>query len=44
MMSGVFQKWMKDWDIMHRPSSAYFPHSNMAVTAELKPLSSLSKD
>ena len=28
MMSGVLQRWMKDWDITHRPSSAYFPHSN----------------
>ena len=28
MMSGVFQQWLKDWDIKHRPSSAYFPHSN----------------
>ena len=27
-MSGVFQKWMKDWEIKHRPSSAYFPRSN----------------
>jgi hypothetical protein len=28
MMSSVFQKWMKDWDITYRPSSAYFPQSN----------------
>ena len=28
MMSGVFQQWMKDWDITHRPSSACFHHSN----------------
>jgi hypothetical protein len=28
MISNIFQKWMKDWDITHRPSSAYFPHSN----------------
>ena len=27
-MSGVFQRWMINWDITHRPSSAYFPHSN----------------
>ena len=28
MMSGVFQKWLKEWDIQHQPSRAYFPHSN----------------
>ena len=28
MIFGVFKKWMKDWDITHRPSGAHFPHSN----------------
>ena len=36
MMSGVFQKWMKDWDITHRPSSAYFPHSNSRAETAVK--------
>ena len=36
MMSGVFQKWMKDWDIKHRPSSAYFPHSNSRAATTVK--------
>ena len=36
MMSGVFQKWMKDWDITHRPSSAYFPHSNSRADTAVK--------
>ena len=36
MMSGVFKKWMKDWDITHRPSSAYFPHSNSRAETAVK--------
>ena len=36
MMRGVFQKWMKDWDITHRPSSAYFPHSNSRAETAVK--------
>ena len=36
MMSGVFQKYMKDWDITHRPSSAYFPHSNNRAERAVK--------
>ena len=36
MMSGVFQKWMKDWDITHQPSSAYFPHSNSRAETAVK--------
>jgi hypothetical protein len=36
MMSGVFQKWMKDWEITHRPSSAYFPHSNNRAETAVK--------
>ena len=35
-MSGVFQQWMKDWDITHRPSSAYFPHSNSRAETAVK--------
>jgi hypothetical protein len=35
-MSGIFQKWMKDWDITHRPSSAYFPHSNSRAETAVK--------
>ena len=37
MMSGVFQKWMKEWEITHRPSSAYFPHSNSRAETAVKP-------
>ena len=36
MMSGVFQQWLKDWDITHRPSSAYFPHSNNRAETAVK--------
>ena len=36
MMSGFFQRWMKDWDIMHRPSSAYFPPSNNRAETAVK--------
>ena len=36
MMSGVFQKWMKDWDIKHVPSSTYFPHSNSRAETAVK--------
>ena len=35
-MSGVLQKWMKDWDIVHRPSRAYFPHSNSRAKTPTK--------
>ena len=36
MMSGVFQKWLKDWEIKHSPSSAYFPHSNSRAETAVK--------
>jgi hypothetical protein len=36
MMRGVFQKWMKDWDITNRPSSAYFLHSNSKAETTIK--------
>jgi hypothetical protein len=36
MMSGVFQKFIKDWEIKHTPSSAYFPHSNNRAETAVK--------
>ena len=36
MMSGVFQKWMKDWDIVQRPNTVYFPHSNSRANMAMK--------
>ena len=36
MMSGVFQKWLKDWDIKHHPSSAYFPHAHSRAETAVK--------
>ena len=44
MMSGVFQKWLKDWDIMHRPSSAYFPHSNNIAETAVKSFKRMLQD
>ena len=36
MMSGVFQQWLKGWDITHLTSSAYFPHSNNRTETAVK--------
>ena len=36
MMRGVLKIWTKDWDITHRPSSAYFPHSNSRAETAVK--------
>ena len=36
MMSGVLQKWMKDWEITQRPSSTYFQHSNNRAETAVK--------
>ena len=36
MMSGVFQKWFKQWDIKHHPISAYLPHSNSRAETSVK--------
>ena len=44
MMSGVFQKWMKDWDIKHRPSSAYFPRSNNRAETAVKSSKKMLQD
>ena len=36
MMSGVFQPWLKDWDIKQHQSSAYFPHTNRRAEMAVK--------
>ena len=36
MMSGIFQQCLKDWDIKHHPSSAYFPHANSRAETAVK--------
>jgi hypothetical protein len=30
------RKWMKDWDIIHRPRNVYFPNSNNRAEAVVK--------
>ena len=41
MMSGVFQKWMKDWEITH---SLYFPHSNNRAETAVKSSKGMFQD
>ena len=44
MMSGVFQAWLKEWDITHRVSSAYFPHSNSRAETAVKSSKRMLRD
>ena len=44
MMSGVFQKWLKDWDITQQPRSAYFPHSNRRAETTVKSAKRMLQD
>ena len=44
MMSGVFQKWLKEWDIQHQPSRAYFPHSNSRAETAVKSSKRMPQD
>ena len=36
MTSGIFQNWLKDWDIKHHTSNAYYPHSNSRAETAVK--------
>ena len=36
MTSGIFQNWLKDWDIKHHTSNAYYTHSNSRAETAVK--------
>ena len=44
MMSDISQKWIKDWDITHRPSRVYFPHSNSRAETTVKSFKRMLQD
>ena len=44
MMSTIFQENLKAWDVKHRVSSSYFPHSNCRAELAVKTGKRILKD